>query len=143
MEKYLLLAVSLVFLSFACSQTDNVVADSPVIPSNLRIGYEYTGEFGRRGIADSAKAYSSDELIVEARVAELVKNLDGGAKSIKVYEKQYHAGSIVYEGYLYFRFTGSVTGQSELEPSRDEKISGTKRYIVFFAGWPEGVTRPF
>lgn len=137
MKKHLLLLGLIFFLSFACSQPE------PIIPPNLKIKYEYRGEFGRHGIADSAKAYSGNELVVEAKAIELVKNSDGGAKSIKVYEKQFFAGSVVYEGYLYFRFTGSITGQSEPEPKRDERISGTKRYVVFLAGWPEGVTRPF
>jgi len=138
MKRHCLLLGLVFLLSFACSQPEPVV-----VPPGLRIHYDYEGKFGRHGIADSARAYSGNELIVEAQAVELVNNRDGGAKSIKVYEKQFRAGSVVYEGYLYFRFTGSLTGNSEPEPNRDEKISGNKRYIVFLAGWPEGVYRSF
>lgn len=98
----------------------------------LVINYGYEGKHGKYGIADTAIARLDGMKIADAQALEIVKR-NPGPNSIKVRETHYNSsGSIVYQGYIEFQFTGMGA-----ENIGESAISGIKRYNIF-RSWPEG-----
>jgi hypothetical protein len=122
-----------VLLLVGCGEQSATPSPEPLL--GLKVNYDYSGRFGVFGIADKAKAYDENGILVgEAQCLDIEKIPDAkvGANLI-VEETQYArdgSGTIVYEGKIVFNTqTGQVTSE--------EMIQGSKHYNIF-QGWPMG-----
>ena len=103
---------------------------SPSVP--VRIAYDYKGEFGIYGMADTAEAYAGEALIAKARLLRLL-DARSGPKDFEVEEEHYSDnGNVVYNGKIIFKYNMGDWVVSETQP-----ISGRPRFSVF-RSWPAG-----
>jgi hypothetical protein len=97
-----------------------------------RITYDYGGQFGMLGLADSAKAFDGSTLLAEAKALRIIKS-PSGPNQLEVEETHYSpVGAITYRGLLRIRFDLGGGHVDEEIP-----ISGSKQQS-FFVTWPSG-----
>ncbi len=111
-------------------------AASPSLDSHsaqVIISYAYDGQFGVYGIADTAEARSSSQvLLAKAKLLRRIENTTGPV-DFEVEEEHYSEdGSVVYRGKITFKYNMGdwVVGQTE-------QIQGTPKFRVF-SSWPAG-----
>lgn len=98
----------------------------------IKIAYDYKGEFGIYGIADTASAYAGDTLVGKARLLRLI-DTTSGPKDFEVEEEHYSdTGDVVYKGKIIFKYNMGDWAVGQREP-----IRGTPRFSVF-RSWPAG-----
>jgi hypothetical protein len=99
-------------------------------PTSFKYGYE--GQFGRYGIADTAKAFAGDILVGEAKALRIIES-ESGPNLIEIEVVHYSAsGQPIYKGIAHIQF-GFGGGKLVYEKA----LSGQRSRSIFVS-WPSG-----